>query len=103
MGDMSGIWIKGTKEEMGNLMECSPTLHGRQRADRSDSEIMVEIWTCLCFDQKATTLGLWISPLAILVVKSFAASGEQQGFMDGMDTWNLGRCVFRSKTETKLN
>jgi hypothetical protein len=37
------------------------------------------------------------------VVKSFAASGKQQGFMDGMDTWNLGRCVFRSKTQTKLN
>jgi hypothetical protein len=49
---------------------------------------MVGTWTCFCFDQKTTTLGLRISSLAILVVKSFAASGKQQGFMDGMDTWN---------------
>jgi hypothetical protein len=53
--------------------------------------------------KRQTTLVLWISSLAILVVKSFGATGEQQGFMDDMDTWNLGRCVFRSKIETKLN
>jgi hypothetical protein len=72
-----------TKEEMRNLMECSPTLHGRQRADPSDRTRQRDmVGTRFCFDQKSTTSSSWITSLALIVVISIPAAGNHE-FMDG--------------------